>query len=113
MKKIVGLVRRRPDMSRAAFRAYWLDVHTRLEKDLLDAGAISRIVINFCEEELLGSAPFDGMVELYFEDQDHLRRLWESGADKVMQEDEKNFCDTQWRVFFACEEIDVATIGLA
>lgn len=110
MIKVVGLVRRRSDMTRAAFRDYWLTQHVRLEKAGLASGSVRRIVANFVGDDLVGEAPFDGMVELYYDSEEAMRRSWSGGSDEVMKADEANFCDPDYRIFFVSEEVDIADV---
>jgi|HubBroStandDraft_5_1064220.scaffolds.fasta_scaffold64576_1 uncharacterized protein (TIGR02118 family) len=107
MVKVVGLVKKRADMTREEFKDYWLNKHSRLEKASLKVNPVRRIVANFFEENLIDRAPFDGMVELYFDDIDQMRAQWSSGHDETMKNDEANFCDPSYRIFFVVEEVEI------
>lgn len=107
MIKLVGMVRKRADLTHAEFRDYWLRKHALLEAEVLAAGHVSRIVATFWQENMIGEAPFDGMVELYFESAEALQRSFEAGIDDRMIADEANFCDPDYRVFFRTDEIDI------
>lgn len=107
MVKIVGFLKRKPGMSRQEFKDYWLGQHVRLEKASLQTQPLRRIVANFVEEDLIDTAPFDGMVELYFDDMEHMRAMWESGHDESMKADEANFCDVSYRVFCLVDEVEI------
>lgn len=110
MIKVIGLVRRKREMTRAEFKDYWLTQHVRLEKAGLASGAVRRIVANFTGEEMIGEAPFDGMVELYYDSVEEMRRSWSGGSDEVMKADEANFCDPDYRIFFVTDEVDIASL---
>jgi uncharacterized protein (TIGR02118 family) len=105
--KVVGLVKRKPGMSREAFKDYWLNQHSRLEKTSLAQNPVRRIVANFVEEDLIEEAPFDGMVELYFDNIEQMRSQWGSGHDDTMKADEANFCDPAYRIFFIVDEVEI------
>ncbi len=107
MVKVVGLVKRKPGMSAQAFKDYWLNEHSRLEQSSLKVNPVRRIVANFIEEPLIGEPPFDGMVELYFDDMEQFRKQWASGHDEDMKADEANFCDPSFRVFFVVDEVEI------
>ena len=107
MIKVVGLVRKRPDMSHAEFRDYWLNRHSRLEQASLASNPVRRIVANFWREDVVGEAPFHGMVELYYDSIEDMRRVWGSGHDDEMRADEANFCDPGYRIFFIAEEVEI------
>lgn len=107
MIKVVGLVRKRADMSHAEFRDYWLNRHSRLEKESLGTNPVRRIVANFWQENLVDEAPFDGMVELYYDTIEDMRHQWTSGHDDEMRADEANFCAPGFRVFAIVEEVEI------
>ena len=53
-------------------------------------------------------APFDGMVELYFDSIEEMKAQWSGAQDEIMKEDEKNFCDPNYRVFVLTDEHVIA-----
>lgn len=107
MIKVIGLVKRRPDMTQQQFRDYWLNQHSKLERASLARNPVQRIVVNFTEENMIGAAPFDGMVELYYASREEMQRQWSSGHDTTMRADEANFCDPGFRIFFIAEEVEI------
>jgi uncharacterized protein (TIGR02118 family) len=109
--KVIGLVKKRQDMTLAEFKDYWLNQHSKLERASLAKNPVQRIVVNFFEENVLGNAPFDGMVELYYASIDDMRRQWSSGHDDTMRADEVNFCDPNYRIFFIAEEVEIGRKG--
>jgi uncharacterized protein (TIGR02118 family) len=109
MVKIVGFLKRKPGITRQEFKDYWLGQHIRLERASLQTQPLRRIVANFVEDDLIDIAPFDGMVELYFDDLDQMRAMWESGHDETMKNDEANFCDVTYRVFCRVEEVEIGS----
>ena len=104
MVKVVGFIRKREDLTFQQFKDYWLNKHSKLEKESLEDNPIRRIVASFVTEELIGKAPFDGMVELYFASIEDFKEQWSGPQDAIMREDEKNFCDPEYRVFVLTEE---------
>lgn len=105
MVKVIGLVKRRPGMSQAEFRRYWLESHSKLERASLQVNPVRKIVVSFFQENLIGEAPFDGMVELYFDSIEAMRAQWSSSHDETMRADEANFCDGACRIFLLTEEV--------
>ena len=76
MYKMVGLVKRRPDLTLEQFKDYWLNEHIKLEKESLQRNPIRKIVASFVtDEKLFGESAFDGMVELYFDTIEDMREL--------------------------------------
>ena len=88
MIKVVGFVRKREDLTVQQFKDYWLNVHSILEKESLKNNPVRKIVATFVTEDLIGKAPFDGMVELYFDSIEDMRTQWEGEQDEIMKEDE-------------------------
>ena len=107
MAKVIGMVRKRADMTHTEFRDYWLNRHSRLEKASLATNPVRRIVANFWQEDMIGNVGFDGMVELYYDSIEDLRSVWGSGHDDTMRADEANFCDPDFRVFCIVEEVEI------
>ncbi len=107
MVKVVGLLKRKPGMSAQAFKDYWLNEHSKLEKSSLKVNPVRRIVANFVEENLIEESPFDAMVELYFDNMEQFRTQWSSGHDEKMKADEANFCDPSFRIFFIVDEVEI------
>ena len=52
----------------------------------------------------MGKGPFDGMVELYFANMEDMKKQMSRPQPGIMKEDEKNFCDPDYRVFAVTEE---------
>ena len=111
MIKVIGLVKKRPDMTHAEFKDYWLNKHSKLERASLAKNPVQRIVVNFFEQNLFGEAPFDGMVEIYYASVEDMRHQWSSGHDDTMRADEANFCDPNYRIFFVADEVEIGRKG--
>lgn len=111
MIKVIGMVRKRDDMTHEQFRDYWLNRHSQLEKASLAVNPVRRIVANFWREDMIGEAPFDGMVELYYDNIEDMRRIWGSGHDDEMRADEANFCSPDMRIFCIVEEVEIGSSG--
>jgi uncharacterized protein (TIGR02118 family) len=94
--KIVRLVKRRPDMTLAQFKAHWLTQHAGHERRAIAATSLQRVVASISTGEVaLGGteAPFDGMVALYFDSLDDARETFSGPATAAMREDAKSFVD--------------------
>ena len=60
-------------------------------------------------EELVGKAPFDGMVELYWASVEDMKAQFAGPQRSIMREDEKNFIDlTEEQEFVVMEEYVMA-----
>ena len=74
--KLIGPVRRRPDMSHAAFVAHWLDTHVPLA--LAHHPGLVKYVTNVVDQTLSpGAEPWDGFAELHFaSDEDRRTKMF-------------------------------------
>lgn len=94
MVKAVIFIKRRKDLTREQFKEYWLTQHSKLEKENAEKNWVRKIVASFAiEDESLPEPPFDGMVELYFDSMEDLKRDVQGEQRKIMYADEENFCD--------------------
>ena len=95
MIKIVRFVKRRKDLTREQFKAYWLNEHSKLEKIVVEKTPVKRIVASFVTGEMIGGEepPFDGMVELYYNSVEDMRAAFAGDIPAMMRKDEENFVD--------------------
>ena len=94
--KVVRLIKRKPGMTLAEFKEYWLNEHIKLEDGIVrEKGRVKKIVATFSTGRIRppgATPPFDGMVELYFD------RIDDFGKDdpsimEALRKDEANFID--------------------
>ena len=94
MVKAVIFIKRRKDLTREQFKEYWLTHHWKLEKENAENNWVRRIVASFAvDDDSLPEPPFDGMVELYFDSIDDMKKDVQGEQRKIMYADEENFCD--------------------
>jgi uncharacterized protein (TIGR02118 family) len=92
--KAVIFIKRRKDLTREQFKEYWLTRHVELEKENVEKNWVRKIVASFAiEDESLPEPPFDGMVELYFDSVEDMRKDVQGAQREIMYADEENFCD--------------------
>jgi uncharacterized protein (TIGR02118 family) len=89
--KIIRTVFRRRDLSRAQFRDYWLNTHSKLEDKVIATTDMQRIVATFAVDEYREEPDFDGMVELYFNRIEDIRAMFAGTVPATMRKDEENF----------------------
>ena len=92
MLKMVVLVKKRADLSMAAFKDYWVGSHTRLSTKLPGLRGY-RINIAMTDQPSDGAAPWDGSAELWFDDRASLEAGLASTEGVVAGEDVGNFAD--------------------
>ena len=120
MLKVVFCLRRRPDMSREEFFAYWNGTHAALSFQTREAMRVKRYVQNLTIDNEMarqgnavrgGLPEFDGVAEAWFESLEDLARIVETedgrNAMQVMFEDEPNFIDLANSTFFIVEEHEI------
>lgn len=116
MIRLTYCLRRRADLDRAAFLAYWRDVHGPLVRSFLPAMRVLRYVqmraldgplANRVAQSRGGPEPYDGVAELWWAD---LAAFEEGGrspagraAGKALHADEKNFIDLARSPLFLSE----------
>ena len=120
MLKIILCIKRRPEMTREAFHAYWKDTHSKVVKDVAGLLRIRRNVHNRTMSTSLdermregrGASPddFDGVAESWFDSLEAL--VAETSTDegrraaKKLAEDEERVIDfSRSRIFFVVEYV--------
>ena len=118
--KLVFCLRRRPELSREQFQAYWRDTHGPLVREAASALAIRRYVQLHTLSSPIGErlrtgrgAPedFDGVAELWFDSVDAMVAAGASppgrAAGKRLVEDERRFIDLARSPLWLAEEHEV------
>lgn len=124
MIKLTFCLRRKPELSRDEFQAYWLNVHAPLVRERAAVLGCRRYVqVHTLDLEGLHQAfqrrnggapePFDGVAELWFDDLDALgvddaaRR--HAGAELL--DDERNFIDLACSPMWIAEEHEIVPLA--
>ena len=88
MHKAIFMLNRAEDTSMEEFRDHWLDEHAPIAEDV---PGLEKYTISFPSEP--EAAPYDGVAELYFEDDDALSEGLDSDAMAEAEADVPNFAD--------------------
>ncbi len=117
MLKFVYCVHRRPDLSVAAFRKYWLEKHGPLVQQQATALRARRYVqshtldteLNTLARQPRGTqAPYDGLTEIWWDSAEDLAAAMQTPeaqrANQLLAEDEARFCDLPRCSVFFTEE---------
>ena len=88
MIKIIALIQRNDDLSREAFLDYWQNHHSKLVAQL---PGLRRYVQNPAVELPGREWPYDGCVELWYDDLEALRTASRSPESERVREDEPRF----------------------
>ncbi|SEJ19605.1 conserved hypothetical protein [Sphingomonas sp. OV641] len=118
MIKMIFCLRRRAELSQAAFQAYWRDRHAPLVAEVAPLLRIRRYVQShsFDDPQLAGPVaargaivpPYDGVAELYWDSIEDLTAVNDSKeareAGRRLLEDERNFIDLSQSPLFWVRE---------
>lgn len=88
MIKIVFGLNRRDGMTHREFGEYWYQEHAELAKEL---PGLQRYDLGFPDDP--ETAAYDGVAELYFEDESALEEAMDSDAGEAAAADLQNFAD--------------------
>lgn len=115
MVKLIFCLRRLPHLDRAAFQAYWRDVHGPLVATHADALGLLRYEQSYTLDDSLSQpltaprgspAPYDGVAELWWEPQatrSSAQREAARQANAALLADERRFIDLAASPLFLCD----------
>jgi uncharacterized protein (TIGR02118 family) len=92
--KLVAALKRRADLTRAAFKSWWLDKHAPL---VVVFPELRRYQVDLVEDGPEGFA--DGIAEVSFADLATLKRITSSKQVKDAQEDSRVHTEARYRMF--------------
>jgi uncharacterized protein (TIGR02118 family) len=95
MVKLVGLIRKRGDLTTEQFRAHWLEIHAPLARQL---PGLRRYTVNFIDREASPNAVYDGFSELWFDSTEALDAALASPIGEAIAADIPKFMDELVRV---------------
>jgi uncharacterized protein (TIGR02118 family) len=104
MIKMVALVNKKGDMTKEEFEKYWIEVHASLEAKW---PGLKKYIISTTTRSLgKKEARYDGMAELWFDDEESLKKALESREREVSKEDFQKFVESA-EIFLTKENIIV------
>jgi uncharacterized protein (TIGR02118 family) len=89
--KTIRTVSRRHDLTHAQFKDYWLNQHSKLEREVIETTSMQRIIASFALPENAAVPEFDGLAELYFAKIEDIRAMFAGPVPAMMRKDEENF----------------------
>ena len=105
MIRTLSLIKRRPDITRDAFREHYETVHAPLALPYMDG--LVRYVRYHLEAELFGAVGFDVVSAFWYRDAESTAKMMDvlaSEAGKPILEDELTFMDKPANTFFPVSE---------
>jgi uncharacterized protein (TIGR02118 family) len=100
MVKLIALLKRKPGLSRDAFKVRWLEEHTRLSSQL--PGCIEyriNVALDHQPEGDGGEAPYDGTAELWWESIEAMEASFATAIAKVAGDDADAFCSVRMHLY--------------
>ena len=100
MVKVIALLKRKPGMTREAFKRRWLDEHLKLSSQIPDLlGYYVNIAIDH-QPDGDGVQPlFDGTAELWFEDIETMEAAFTSEKGVIAGVDADSFADVRIHIY--------------
>lgn len=88
MFKIMTLLKKKPEFSDEEFARYWLETHASLAKKM---PGLRRYVVNIVKRPPNREPDYNGVVELWFDDQASMKRAFTSPEGVATQNDTEVF----------------------
>jgi uncharacterized protein (TIGR02118 family) len=101
MRKMIGLLPRRPDMSREQFREYWTTTHAEITAKV---PGLRSYIQNICLPDENGEPAFDGVALLAFDDMEGIQKAVATPEWEAVMADVPKFVDTSRVVIVIAEE---------
>lgn len=95
MVKLIGLIRKRQDLSFEVFRNHWLGTHAQLAGQL---PGLRRYTVNIIDRTRFPASAYDGFSELWFDSQEALDRAFSPPAVDALAADIPRFIGELTRV---------------
>jgi uncharacterized protein (TIGR02118 family) len=106
MKKMIGLLPRRSDMSPEQFREYWTTTHAEITAKV---PGLRLYVQNICQPDENGEPAFDGVAVLAFDDMVGMQKAMGTPEWEAVMDDVPKFVDDSRIVIMIAEENVVVT----
>jgi hypothetical protein len=74
--KTIRAITRRRDLGPAQLKDYWLNPHSKLERQVIETTGMQRIISSFALPEDRVDPDFDGLAELYFASVEDIRAMF-------------------------------------
>jgi uncharacterized protein (TIGR02118 family) len=88
MFKMIILLNKNNSMTTEQFASYWLDTHAPLAKSM---PGLRKYVVNLVKPPPNRPVDYDGVVELWFDDVDSMKKAFASPEGQATQKDTQEF----------------------
>ena len=105
MLKLVGVVHKRAGMSTEEFRQYWLETHAPIVAKI---PGLRKYTLVYANAGLDGTPPpFDGLAEMWFDDEASLEMAMASPEVGAAMADNKNLLDEDRLQILVAEDVSI------
>jgi uncharacterized protein (TIGR02118 family) len=101
MRKMLGLMARRPDMSHEEFLKYWNTTHAEITAKV---PGLRSYVQNMCLPDENGEPPYDGVAVLAFDDDAAMAKALATPEWEAVMDDVPKFLDADRVVIMIADE---------
>jgi uncharacterized protein (TIGR02118 family) len=96
MFKLMVLLKKRDNLSADEFARYWLETHAPLAKKM---PGLRKYVVNVVQRPPNREPEYDGIVELWFDDRENMKKAFASPEGLTTQKDSKTFTSKMTTLF--------------
>ncbi len=102
MFKLIILLKKKTNMSNEEFAKYWLETHAPLAKKM---PGLRKYIVNVVRRPPNREPDFNGVVELWFDDVDSMKKAFASPQGQATQKDTENFASSLTTLYIDEHEI--------
>ena len=102
MFKLIVLLKKKDDITEEEFTKHWLNIHVPLAKTL---PGVRRYVANIVKKPPNREPDFHGVVELWFDDVESMKKAFASPMGQITQQDSHKFTSSVSTLFVEEREL--------
>lgn len=102
MFKLIVLLKKKDNITEEEFTRHWLNTHVPLAKMM---PGVRRYVVNLVKKPPNREADFNGVVELWFDDVESMKKAFASPMGKITQQDSYKFTSSTLTLFVEEREL--------
>ena len=96
MFKLIILLKKRENRTNTEFTKYWLEMHAPIAKKMPE---LKKYVLNVVQQPPDREPEYDGVVEMWFDDTESMKRAFASPEGQATQKDAQQFASKMTTLF--------------
>jgi uncharacterized protein (TIGR02118 family) len=96
MFKLIILLNKSEDMTEEQFAKYWLDIHSPLARNM---PGLRKYTVNLVQHPPNWDPEYNGVVELWFDDRNSMKKAFASSEGQLTQKDSETFTSKMITLF--------------